>query len=508
MNLINSFIQPNNSNLSGKGYTGMSVGQPMYMNNLPGGSLSSSPQQGYALQNQATQYPQAQQGYASQYPQQQGYANSPAYGSPQLGFPYPPQATGPYKKTYLQQFAEQNGTNNVASDNYNGNAFISQFGDNAYRQSFAINQGTGNLQLQQLGGAYGDNTSQIEAFNGNFNHFAYNNQGGNQIDYSNLYGKNNISTFANGNSFNQVNLNNVQNGVRYLTSGNTNLTVDNSPNASVLISGDDDQSSSYYVRIANSYGTKKNSVIMNMDGTDRATVDLSAARNNSEIFLNGSGRSATINSKNGMKDTLYIDEGTIVDYSNMDDFDTVIVKNSDGGLRTFQAGETKGKGFVSPLLQGFGLYEGSNPGAVQMNVQSLFGSTYNNVQMGQVISTGQNYQAVNSQTPYGSPAYGQAPYPQQGYMDAGQGYMNQAPQPYTVPPTPSQYGYQDTSYMQQPQPSDYDMSNFDPNDMMGMMMVMMQAYLSMMDTSYATPQESYTSGITINPNYTGDGFDF
>jgi hypothetical protein len=44
--------------------------------------------------------------------------------------------------------------------------------------------------------------------------------------------------------------------------------------------------------------------------------------------------------------------------------------------------------------------------------------------------------------------------------------------------------------------------------MMGMMMVMMQAYLSMMNTSYAMPQESYTSGITINPNYTEDGFDF
>ncbi len=505
MNSINSFIQPNNSNLFGKGLGGMSVGQPMYMSHLSGGSLGSSPQQGYALQNQAPQYPQQypqqQQGYANPYQQPQGYASSPAYGTPALGFPYPPQATGPYKKTYLQQFAEQNGTNNVASDNYNGNAFISQFGDNAYRQSFAINQGTGNLQLQQLGGAYGDNTSQIGAFNGNFNHFAYNNQGGNQIDYSNLYGKNNISTFANGNSFNQVNLNNVQNGVRYLTSGNTNLTVDNSPNASVLISGDDDQSSSYYVRIANSYGTKKNSVIMNMDGTDRATVDLSAARNNSEIFLNGSGRSATINSKNGMKDTLYIDEGTIVDYSNMDDFDTIIVKNSDGGLRTFQAGESKGRGFVSPLLQGTGLYSGSNPGAVQMNLQGLFGSTYDNVQMGRVISTGQSYQAVNSQNPYGQSAYGQST-----------GYA-QAPQPYTVPPTPPQYGYTpDNSYMQQPQPTDYDPNSFDSNAMMDMMMTMMQAYLGMMidpnSMGYAMPQDSYTSGMTYNPNYTADGISF
>jgi hypothetical protein len=487
----------------------MSVGQPMYMNNLSGGSLGSSPQQGYGLGNQAPQYPQQypqypqqqgyntpyqqpQQGYGSQYPQQQGYASSPAYGTPALGFPYPPQATGPYKKTHLQQFAQQNGTNNVASDNYNGNAFVSQFGDNAYRQSFAINQGTGNLHLQQLGGAYGDNTSQIGAFNGNFNHFAYNNQGGNQIDYSNLYGRNNISTFANGNSFNQVNLNNVQNGVRYLTSGNTNLNVDNSPNASVLISGDDDQSSAYYVRIANSYGTKKNSVIMNMDGTDRATVDLSAARNNSEIFLNGSGRSATINSKNGMKDTLYIDEGTIVDYSNMDDFDTIIVKNSDGGLRTFQAGESKGRGFVSPLLQGTGLYSGSNPGAVQMNLQGLFGSTYDNVQMGRVISTGQSYQAVNSQNPYGQSAYGQST-----------GYA-QAPQPYTVPPTPPQYGYTpDNSYMQQPQPTDYDPNSFDSNAMMDMMMTMMQAYLGMMidpnSTDYAMPQAGGMSGVQIFP---------
>jgi hypothetical protein len=504
MNSINSFIQPNNSNLFGKGlggYAGMSVGQPMYMNHLSGGSLSPSPQQGYALQNQAPQYPQQQQGYANPYQQPQGYASSSAYGTPELGFPYPPQATGPYKKTYLQQFAEQNGTNNVASDNYNGNAFISQFGDSAYRQSFAINQGTGNLHLQQLGGAYGDNTSQIGAFNGNFNHFAYNNQGGNQIDYSNLYGKNNISTFANGNSFNQVNLNNVQNGVRYLTSGNTNLTVDNSPNASVLISGDDDQSSSYYVRIANSYGAKKNSVIMNMDGTDRATVDLSAARNNSEIFLNGSGRSATINTKNGMKDTLYIDEGTMVDYSNMDDFDTIIVKNSDGGLRTFKAGESKGTSFVSPLLQGTGLYAGSNPGAVQMNLQGLFGSTYDNVQMGQVISTGQNYQAVNSQNPYGQSSYPQST-----------GYA-QAPQPYAVPPTPAQYGYTPNyNYVQQPQPTDYDPNSFDPNAMMGMLMSMMQSYLATMidpnSTSYAMPQAGGMSGIQIFPDNNGDVFSF
>ncbi len=500
----------------------MSVGQPMYMNNLSGGSLGSRPQQGYGTPQYPQQYPQQQQGYGAQYPQQypqqqnyntpyqqpqQGYGNTPAYGSPALGFPYPPQATGPYKRTNMQQFAEQNGTNNVASDNYNGNAFISQFGDNAYRQSFAINQGTGNLHLQQLGGAYGDNTSQIGAFNGNFNHFAYNNQGGNQIDYSNLYGRNNISTFANGNSFNQVNLNNVQNGVRYLTSGNTNLTVDNSPNASVLISGDDDQSSAYYVRIANSYGAKKNSVIMNMDGTDRATVDLSAARNNSEIFLNGSGRSATINTKNGMKDTLYIDEGTIVDYSNMDDFDTIIVKNSDGGLRTFKAGESKGRGFVSPLLQGSGLYAGSNPGAVQMNLQGLFGSTYDNVQMGQVISTGQSYQAVNSQNPYAQSAgYAQAP---QSYMAPTQGYAAQAPQPYAVPPTPPQYGgTPNNTYMQQPQPTDYDPSSFDANAMMGMMMTMMASYLSTMidpnSMNYAMPQAGGMSGIQIFPDDTED----
>ena len=187
---------------------------------------------------------------------------------------------------------------------------------------------------------------------------------------------------------------------------------------------------------------------MNMDGTDRATVDLSAARNNSEIFLNGSGRSATINTKNGMKDTLYIDEGTIVDYSNMDDFDTIIVKNSDGGLRTFKAGESKGRGFVSPLLQGSGLYAGSNPGAVQMNLQGLFGSTYDNVQMGQVISTGQSYQAVNSQNPYAQSAgYAQAP---QSYMAPTQGYAAQAPQPYAVPPTPPQYGgTPNNTYMQQ-----------------------------------------------------------
>ena len=386
MNMSNNVMQSNNPNLarqSFSGYAGMPVGQPMYMG-TPTLPLNNSPSQGY----DASAYLQDQapiQSYASPAPY------GAVYGSPELGFPYPPRGTGPFRQTNLQQFADPYGTNNVGADAYNGNATISQLGNNAYRQSFAINQGTGNLQLQQLGGAYGDNTSQIGAFNGNLNQFSYNNQGGNQIDYSNLYGRNTLATFANGNSFNQVNLNNVQNGVRYLTSGNTNLNVDNSPNASVLISGDDDKSSSYYVRIANSYGTKKNSIIMNMDGSDRATIDLSQARNNSEIFLNGSGRSASIASRNGMKDTIYLDEGTQIDYSNMDDFDTIIIKNNDGGLRSFQAGTSKNTSYMSPLLQGTAMYEASNPGATQMNLSSLFGSTYsNNVQLGRVISAGQN----------------------------------------------------------------------------------------------------------------------
>jgi hypothetical protein len=477
MNLTNSFIPPNNGNLLSKGlpgYVGTPIGQPLYMNSLMGaGSFGSSPPPGYGNTLPA-----------------QNYGNTPAYGTPALGFPYPPQASGPSKRTYLQQFAEQNGTNHVASDKYNGNAFISQFGDNAYRQSFAMNQGTGNLYLQQLGGAYGNNTSQIGSFNGDFKHFGYNNQGGNQIDYSNLYGKNNISTFANGNSFNQVNLNNVQNGVRYLTSGNTNLNVENSPNASVLISGDDDQSSSYYVRIANSYGAKKNSIIMNMDGTDRATVDLSAARNNSEIFLNGSGRSATINTKNGMKDTLYIDEGTLVDYSNMDNFDTVIVKSSTGGLRTFQAGESKGKDFISPLLQGAGMSTGANPGAVQMNVQGLFGNTYSNLPMGRVISTAQGSPQGNVQTPYVAPNYGQAP------------------QPYALAPMP----LQQNAYYSPLQPTNEQSSLLDANTTIEMLMGMMQNYLSMTldpnSNDYDGPLGTFTSNVNDGLNYRENVYNF
>jgi hypothetical protein len=277
----------------------------------------------------------------------------------------------------------------------------------------------------------------------------------------------------------------VQNGVRYLTSGNTNLNVDNSPNASVLISGDDDQSSSYYVRIANSYGAKKNSIIMNMDGTDRATVDLSAARNNSEIFLNGSGRSATINTKNGMKDTLYIDEGTLVDYSNMDNFDTVIVKSSTGGLRTFQAGESKGKDFISPLLQGAGMSTGANPGAVQMNVQGLFGNTYSNLPMGRVISTAQSAPQGNSSTPYVTPNYGQAP------------------QPYAVQPTP---------YLLPLQPTNEPYSLLDGNAMIEMLMGMMQNYLSMTldpnSNDYELALGTFSSDVNDGLNYRKNVYNF
>jgi hypothetical protein len=127
--------------------------------------------------------------------------------------------------------------------------------------------------------------------------------------------------------------------------------------------------------------------------------------------------------------------------------------------------------------------------------------------MGQVISTGQSYQAVNSQNPYAQSAgYAQAP---QSYMAPTQGYAAQAPQPYAVPPTPPQYGgTPNNTYMQQPQPTDYDPSSFDANAMMGMMMTMMASYLSTMidpnSMNYALPQAGGMSGIQIFPDDTED----
>ncbi len=495
MTIINNFLQPNmtpynpsqmggampqqgGGGLMPNGYVGMPAGQPLYMNGAFQGAAQAQP--AYGLSNMAgasimpqgagVQYPQQgngspfiqqlaygqltqpvqQQGY--QMPQQQGYQmpqqggmmpqqgyQMPQQGGmmPQQGYQMPQQGLG-QRNANVQQFANANGTNQVATGQFNGNAFVSQFGDNAYQQSFAMNQGQGNLYLQQLGGASGDNVSQIGNFNGNFNHFGFNNTGGNQINYNNIYGQNTIKTFATGPSYNTVSLNNIDNGVRYLTSGNTNLDINHTPQASVLVSGDDGEASNYFIRVSNTYGQKKNSIILNMDGFDQSTVDLSYTFNSSEIFLNGSGRKATIASRNMQKDTIYIDEGTQLDYSQMDAFDTIIVKNADGGLRTFQAGEAQNRSFSSPLLQGMGgLYEASNPGASQMNLQGLFGSSLNNVQLGTVIATGQQYQAayVNSppvmgQQQYAMPQQGYGMMPQQGYTMPQQGYGMMPQQPY------------------------------------------------------------------------------
>lgn len=415
MSTINGFIPMNNTfpaqaqglGAVSNGYQGMAVGQPMYMTgaNIGGNLPSQAPAYGLSTPQNYGGIPNTgmAQGYGNT-----GYGSAPSQGAYNTSSSYPPSApyggtTGGYapqgyygdpRQVNLNQYTKQNGSNQVATGNFNGNAYVSQFGDSAYQQSFSMNQGQGNLQLQQLGGAYGGYQSQIGGFNGSLNYFGYNNQGGNKLNYNNIYGQNNISTFSTGNNYNSVNLNNVNNGVRYLTSGNTNLDINHTPQASVMVSGDDDKASNYFIRIANSYGTKKNSVILNMDGYDQATVDLSTTFNSSEVFVNGTGRKATIASKNMQKDTIYIDEGTQLDYSQMDAFDTIIVKGANGGLRTFQAGESQNTAFTSPLLQGLGVAYNPNPGAVQMNVASLFGSQYQQAPIGRVISQGQTYQSA------------------------------------------------------------------------------------------------------------------
>jgi|GEM_PF-4938482 len=240
-------------------------------------------------------------------------------------------------KTVIKQEAGKDGTNIVTGkDLFNLDIIVDQTIIDGKIQSVRVDGGSGELDVLQKGRTSEGNQTLITNFRGLVQQVNDAKGGDNTIVYNNV-DRVNIVANTEGKGLNSIGVFNSKFGASIKTQGDSKVISQGNQYADGYYDTNNGEKNFLDIVVKDTQMGRRNSQIADTDQLDYVRYDSTQAQNSSEFFLRGRAKSAEFHTRNGVADTIYVNEGMAVDYSSMDKFDTVVFRNDSGGTRTVLA---------------------------------------------------------------------------------------------------------------------------------------------------------------------------